>query len=81
MDWFVKAFLKASLAWLALGVSLGLAMAAHPMWTIYRVAHMHMVLLGHDFEVLDPPELRARCRAIARRLDRAGVTGQSGAPE
>lgn len=46
MDWFVKAFLKASLAWLALGVSLGLAMAAHPMWTIYRVAHMHMVLLG-----------------------------------
>ena len=46
MEWFVKAFLKASLAWLALGVTLGLAMAAHPMWTIYRVAHMHMVLLG-----------------------------------
>lgn len=46
MEWFVKAFLKASLAWLALGVSLGLAMAAHPPWTIHRVAHMHMVLLG-----------------------------------
>ncbi len=46
MDWFVKAFLKASLAWLALGVSLGLAMAAYPPWTIHRVAHMHMVLLG-----------------------------------
>ena len=46
MEWFVKAFLKASLTWLALGVTLGVAMAAHPVWTIYRVAHMHMVLLG-----------------------------------
>ena len=46
MEWFVKAFLKASLAWLALGVTLGLAMAAYPPWTIYRTAHMHMVLLG-----------------------------------
>ncbi len=46
MDWFVKAFLKASLAWLALGVTLGVAMAAHPAWTLYRLAHMHMVLLG-----------------------------------
>jgi cbb3-type cytochrome oxidase subunit 1 len=46
MDWYVKAFLKSSLAWLALGVSLGLGMAAHPPWTIHRAAHMHMVLLG-----------------------------------
>jgi cbb3-type cytochrome oxidase subunit 1 len=46
MEWFVKAFVKASLAWLALGVTLGLAMAAHPPWTIHRAAHMHMVLLG-----------------------------------
>jgi cbb3-type cytochrome oxidase subunit 1 len=46
MDWFVKAFLKSSLVWLALGVSLGLAMAAYPPWTIHRAAHMHMVLLG-----------------------------------
>ncbi|MEU8235489.1 YafY family protein [Actinoplanes sp. NPDC048967] len=29
---------------------------------------MHMVLLGHDFEVLDPPELVGRCRALAERL-------------
>jgi predicted DNA-binding transcriptional regulator YafY len=29
---------------------------------------MHMVLLGHEFEVLDPPELGARCRALAERL-------------
>jgi cbb3-type cytochrome oxidase subunit 1 len=46
MEWFVKAFLKASLVWLALGVTLGVAMAAHPEWTIYRLAHVHMVLLG-----------------------------------
>jgi cytochrome c oxidase cbb3-type subunit 1 len=46
MDWFVKAFLKASLSWLAAGVTLGLAMAIHPAWTIYRSAHLHMNLLG-----------------------------------
>ena len=46
MEWFVRAFLKASLAWLALGVTLGVAMAAHPTWTVYLPAHMHMVLLG-----------------------------------
>ena len=46
MDWFVKAFVKASLAWLALGVTLGVAMAAYPAWTVYRPAHMHMTLLG-----------------------------------
>ena len=46
MEWFVKAFIKASLSWLALGVSLGVAMAVNPLWIIYRPAHMHMVLLG-----------------------------------
>ena len=46
MDWFVRWFLKASLTWLALGVALGVAMAVHPVWTVYRAAHMHMVLLG-----------------------------------
>lgn len=46
MDWFVKAFVKASLAWLGLGVTLGVAMAVHPAWTIYRPAHVHMNLLG-----------------------------------
>jgi predicted DNA-binding transcriptional regulator YafY len=29
---------------------------------------MHMVLLGHAFEVLDPPELRERCKVLADRL-------------
>lgn len=46
MDWFVKAFLKSSLAWLALGVTLGVAMGAHPAWIVYRPVHMHMNLLG-----------------------------------
>ncbi len=29
---------------------------------------MHVLLLGHDFAVLDPPELEERCRVLARRL-------------
>uniref|UniRef100_UPI00035E4650 WYL domain-containing protein n=1 Tax=Nocardiopsis halotolerans TaxID=124252 RepID=UPI00035E4650 len=29
---------------------------------------MHVLLLGHDFEVLDPPGLGERCRVLARRL-------------
>jgi len=34
---------------------------------------MQVLLLGHDFEVLDPPELRGRCRALAEKLLAAGV--------
>lgn len=46
MEWFVKGYLRSSLGWLAAGVTLGVAMAAHPVWTVYRPAHMHMLLLG-----------------------------------
>ncbi len=46
MEWFVRVFLKASLAWLALGVTMGVVMAVHPVWTVYRQAHIHMMLLG-----------------------------------
>jgi cytochrome c oxidase cbb3-type subunit 1 len=46
MDWFVKAFIRASLAWFALGILLGLAMAAHPPWVAYRPAHAHMNVVG-----------------------------------
>ena len=46
MDWFVRAFLKSSLTWLGLGVTLGVAMAVHPAWIVYRPAHVHMSLLG-----------------------------------
>jgi predicted DNA-binding transcriptional regulator YafY len=34
---------------------------------------MHVLLLGHDFEVLDPPELAGRCRVLAERLLSAGA--------
>ncbi|WP_150251542.1 helix-turn-helix transcriptional regulator [Nocardiopsis deserti] len=34
---------------------------------------MHVLLLGHDFEVLDPPELARRCHVLARRLLSAGA--------
>jgi len=46
MEWPVRSFLRASLSWLALGVSVGVAMAVRPAWTIYRPAHEHMNLLG-----------------------------------
>lgn len=46
MDWFVRAFVKAALTWLGIGVTLGIAMAVHPPWTIHRAAHMHINLLG-----------------------------------
>ncbi len=46
MDWFVVRFIKAALVWLGLGVTLGVAMAVHPLWIIYRPAHVHMNLLG-----------------------------------
>ncbi len=46
VDWFVRAFLKSSVVWLAAGVSLGVAMALHPVWTVYRAAHLHITLLG-----------------------------------
>jgi hypothetical protein len=46
MDSIVRNFLKASLIWLSVGVTLGVAMAVHPVWTIYRPVHEHMNLLG-----------------------------------
>ncbi len=46
MDPFVRHFIKSSLAWLAGGVTLGVAMAVVPNLVIYRPAHMHMNLLG-----------------------------------
>ena len=46
MDWFAKVFMRASLIWFVLGITLGLAMAVHPAWTIYRPAHAHINLVG-----------------------------------
>ena len=46
MDWFAKAFIRASLLWFIAGITLGLAMAIHPAWVVYRPAHAHMNLVG-----------------------------------
>ncbi len=46
MDWFVRAFLKASLVWFSLAVALAVLMALFPVLTVYRTAHMHIALLG-----------------------------------
>lgn len=46
MDWFAKAFIRASLLWFVAGITLGLMMAIHPAWVIYRPAHAHMNLVG-----------------------------------
>jgi cbb3-type cytochrome oxidase subunit 1 len=46
MEWFIKAFIRASLLWLAGGIILGVAIAIHPQWIIYRPAHAHMNVAG-----------------------------------
>jgi len=46
MEWFVRAFIKASVAWLAAGVTLGVGMAVRPSWVVYRPAHIHVNVLG-----------------------------------
>lgn len=46
MDPFSRVFLKASLVWLSLGVTLGVAMLVWPWMAVYRAAHLHMNVLG-----------------------------------
>ena len=46
MEWFIKAFIRASLLWFAGGILLGLSIAIHPAWLIYRPAHAHMTVVG-----------------------------------
>ena len=46
MEWYVRAFLKSSLAWLGAGVTLGLGMAVWPPLAVYRTVHFHFNLLG-----------------------------------
>ena len=46
MDWFSRAFLKASLAWFGVGATLGAVMASWPNAAVYRTAHFHLNLLG-----------------------------------
>ncbi|MEX2180728.1 MAG: cbb3-type cytochrome c oxidase subunit I [Gemmatimonadaceae bacterium] len=46
MDWFVRAFIKASLLWFSSAILLGVAMALVPSLTVYRTAHLHLAFLG-----------------------------------
>lgn len=46
MEWYIKWFIRASLAWFTLGIFLGIAMSAHPAWVVYRPAHAHMNVVG-----------------------------------
>ena len=46
MDWFIKAFIRASLLWFAAGIILGVCMAIEPSWVVYRPAHAHMNVVG-----------------------------------
>ena len=39
---------------------------------------LHVLLLGHEFEVLEPAELRERCDELAAPLRRAGTAGHHG---
>jgi cytochrome c oxidase cbb3-type subunit 1 len=46
MSWSSRAFLKSSLVWFGVGVTLGAVMASWPGAAAYRTAHFHMNLLG-----------------------------------
>ncbi|MEK7400822.1 MAG: cbb3-type cytochrome c oxidase subunit I [Gemmatimonadota bacterium] len=46
MEWFIKAFIRASLLWFAAGIVLGVIIAWNPAWIIFRPAHAHMTVVG-----------------------------------
>lgn len=46
MEWFIKAFIRFSLVWFAMGIVFGLAMAMHPAWAVYRPVHAHLNVAG-----------------------------------
>lgn len=75
MDWFVRAFLRASLVWLGLGVTLGVAMAVHPAWIVYRPAHLHMNLLGFVAMMIFGVALHVIPRFTGRPLHSARLAG------
>jgi cytochrome c oxidase cbb3-type subunit 1 len=46
MQPYVRRFIRSSLLWLVVGVTLGVIMSASPSAGVYRPAHMHANLLG-----------------------------------
>lgn len=75
MEWFVRAFIKASLVWLGLGVTLGVAMAAQPAWGVYRPAHVHMNLLGFVTMMMYGVAYHVLPRFSGHPLYRRGLAG------
>lgn len=75
MERYVLRFLRASLAWLAAGVSLGVAMAVHPAWAIYRTAHLHMLLLGFVVMMIAGVAYHVMPRFAATPLHSARLAG------
>ena len=68
MDWFVRAFLKASLVWFSLAVAIALLMALLPMLTVYRTAHMHVALLGFVTQMIYGVALHVIPRFVGQPL-------------
>jgi cbb3-type cytochrome oxidase subunit 1 len=46
MEWYIKAFIRAALVWLALGTLLAIGLVWRPDWLVYRPAHAHLNVAG-----------------------------------
>jgi cbb3-type cytochrome oxidase subunit 1 len=75
MDWYVRAFLKSSLAWLGVGVTLGVAMAVWPALAVYRTAHFHVNLLGFVAMMIFGVGYHLLPRLAGHPLHRPGLAG------
>lgn len=75
MDWYVRAFIRSSVSWLTLGVTLGLAMTIWPRLTVYRTAHVHMLLLGFVAMMIFGFGYHVVPRLAGNRLYRPGWAG------
>jgi cbb3-type cytochrome oxidase subunit 1 len=73
MEWFVKAFIRASLVWFALGITLGLAIAAYPPWVAYRPAHAHMTVVGFLTMMVFGVGYQLLPRLFGHKLHRPGL--------
>jgi cbb3-type cytochrome oxidase subunit 1 len=73
MEWFIKAFIRASLLWFTSGIVLGLAMAAYPPWVVYRPAHAHMNVVGFITMMLFGVGYQLLPRLFGHRLHSRGL--------
>jgi len=73
MSWTSRAFLKSSLAWLGVGVTLGAVMATWPSAAAYRTAHFHMNLLGFVAMMIFGVAYHVIPRFVGHPLHRPGL--------